>query len=536
MSFPRAPVLSLVLAGAMAAAAPGAGASKRITGKLSKPGYTVIALAPNGKAKSVRTTRGKFRVRAPARHVTLHLRASKGKYAGPIVLASRRSGRRAIVGVEAGTRLGRIAVRRSHARVLRKLGSRLVTGQYARARKGVPIGVRAFGRVRSRRTRGGVPGDRDIDGIPNPLDIDDDGDRVLDNLDRSGRGSARQSGQNEFNFEFNLGGDMSQTLNANATGVDVDDADAFLRDYSHFVIERLPGDSAELDCGRPQQRTDPALGGLRYCTRGGTGRLIKPPEPGTAPDPEPFPECCDDDGDGFGTLGRGILLPRATSSEIGTGDVLIQRVTTDGAETHFASTLQYVFATAPALVSYSDTAGNCAKVSGTAGDCTTEFSYPVPASGPGTRANPFPVTAGQNGDVVVRLTFWRPQRLPIGLEPGPWTDVGGLLYGADFGERGRPCPQRAYSTGDDLLTPDPQAQGGGEDNAGGYRDLAPDQPTNPADTFTYRLNLSECLTAKSTNPGTETPWTRGVVKGLTAGGTDLFSSTSQDIHFERREG
>lgn len=116
----------------------------------------------------------------------MHLRAPNGRYAGPIVVGSRKRGRRAIVGVRAGAKLGRIKVRRGYARVRRKLPKRwVVATRVARARKGVPIGAGAFGRVRSRLSRGAPSDDRDLDGIPDKLDIDDDGDLILDGVERS---------------------------------------------------------------------------------------------------------------------------------------------------------------------------------------------------------------------------------------------------------------------------------------------------------------------------------------------------------------
>ncbi len=57
-----------------------------ITGKLSRPGYTVIALADNGQAVTDQATNGAFKLKPPASEVTLHLRAPDGTYAGPIVL------------------------------------------------------------------------------------------------------------------------------------------------------------------------------------------------------------------------------------------------------------------------------------------------------------------------------------------------------------------------------------------------------------------------------------------------------------------
>jgi hypothetical protein len=81
-----------------------------ISGTLSRPGYTVIALASNGKATSVRASHGSFSLRPPAASVTLQLRGADGIYAGPVVIGSDQKGVRAIVGVRAGARLGKITV------------------------------------------------------------------------------------------------------------------------------------------------------------------------------------------------------------------------------------------------------------------------------------------------------------------------------------------------------------------------------------------------------------------------------------------
>src|SRR5207247_2254940 len=154
-------------------------------------GYTVIALAASGKATSVVAKRGKFRLRPPAKRLTLQLRAKNGVYAGPIVVGRAKKGKRAIVGVRAGAKLGKVTVKRrkGYARLKGKLPKRFLDAKrQARAKKGVPIGAGRFGRVRSRHAHGGAPGDSDLDGIPDPLDVDDDGDLILDNLDHSPTG------------------------------------------------------------------------------------------------------------------------------------------------------------------------------------------------------------------------------------------------------------------------------------------------------------------------------------------------------------
>ena len=125
---------------------------------------------------------------------------------------------------------------------------------------------------------------------------------------------------------------MHETANVNAAGLTVTQSDALLVRRANLVFDVLPGDSSELDCGSPQARSDSTLGGLSYCTLGGTGMKVAP---GTQTGGSAFPACCDADGDGFGTLTRPtLLMPGATSDRIGSGDVMIQRVRRDGVETH----------------------------------------------------------------------------------------------------------------------------------------------------------------------------------------------------------
>ena len=506
-------------------------APKPITGKLTKPGYTVIALSADGRATSVVAKRGSFRLRPRGRTLTLHLRAANGTYAGPVVI--RGGGSRVILGVKAGAPLGTIAVRSGYARLTRRLASRWVDRtRMARARRSVPIGAGVFGRVRSKPPRSPVAGDRDRDGIPDALDIDDDGDLTLDDFELSRTRAARRSGvfiDEEFAIFAGLDAQLTQTVNANATPATTAQADALLAGSGSLKVGFVRGDSAELDCGRPQSRADPSVGGLAYCSPGGTGRLLVAGsvDPSTFP---AFPDCCDPDGDGFGTLQpleakttTMVLRHGATTAQIGTGDLLIERVTTGGVETQLTTTVQYVFATVPALVSYNDRQGNAATI-----------SYPVADGAPGTvPGNGLPVTAGPNGDVIVTLTFWRPQRRPIAGEaclgstpPCEWIDIGRLGYfaGSSEGE----CPQNAFSSRDPTLIKGPYTGDEPLDpSIGGFTDLAPDRPANPANTFTYSLNLTRCLAANSLtfNPG-ETQ-----VLGFTGGTT---GAASQAVHFMRR--
>ena len=515
-------LVTLVL---LATSTPAAAAPKSITGKLTKPGYTVVALAATGKAGVARASRGRFKLRPPAKRVTLHLRAPNGKYAGPIVIGRNKRGRRATLGVKAGARLGRIKVRRGYAKLSKRLAKKWVdTKHRARARKGVPIGARNVGRVRSRPLRSAVLGDPDLDGIPDPLDIDDDGDLILDYSDRPSGARAAQEAPPPQTFgvlsKLELG--LGHTRNANprsSTGGPAfgdGEINTALKSFGGLIFGPAGGPGpglSELDCaGDPN--ADPPRPGLTYCSNpNSTGSAYlpgPPPPPGVPRSTAPFPGdpggVFDSDGDGFGTIapftGLPNLLHGATIADIRTDDQLIElKNDANGAETGdaFTTTLQYVFATVPALDSYDDDGP------GRTGPKTLSYPYP-----PGL-ANELPVAPCPTGalppcvegDVVLTLTFWRPQRRRIDNDPpigsgdsANWTDVGGEVgYGAGAG--GGPCPQEAFSNPrsepiDGLLIPAP-APPPGIRAVAAFRDQAPDRPANPNNKLTYTLNLTQCL-------------------------------------------
>lgn len=531
---------ALLAAGGTAGAAP-----KRITGKLSERGYTVIALPAHGPATLDRAKGGDFSLRAPAESVTLHLRAKDGTYAGPVVVDRKHEGERAIVGVKAGAELGRIEVdtRKGYAKAKRRLPKDSIAPELeGRAKHGVPIGAAVFGRVRSKRTHGGVPGDRDLDAIPGALDISDDGDLVLDNFERSKEARAAQAegpGAPIY-LESHMALFLQETVNANAAALTVGDIDKTLVSHGGITLDGPAGYEAELDCGGLPDPNNPNgwIGGLTYCTRGGTGRWAT----------QPFPECCDPDRDGLGALGSapgalpgGFNLQHgATTAQIRTGDVLIERVTkgvtgADFPPGDYSGTLQFVFAAVPALVSYSDTAGNSATVSYPVAAPGADCSPPGCPGGPGTEGNGFPVSAPPGKDIKVTLTFWRPQRTPIPPETAEWMDIGGLAYRVTFpegnttGSPGGSCPERAFTAPGSELTPTTDPDGGGV-----LADSAPDRAADPQNTFAYTVNLTECLRdpqgfGASTEPLT---WKPGQERALHFEGSNLLDSSTQIVYFK----
>ncbi len=320
---------------ALALAAPGSATAKpaKITGKLSAPGYTVIALAANGKATTDRAPQGKFKLRPPTKKFTLHLRAKDGRYGGPITIGKKKQGKKAIVGVNAGAKLGKIEVKsaKGYAKTTKEPAKKWIdTERTARAKRGIPIGAGKAGLVRSKKTKGGIPGDLDVDGIPDPLDIDDDGDLILDDYDRPPKNQKRARGERargarssrvvskspdggpvDFQLVTSLGGvGVRDGWAVNVNGVNGGSTDEEIAAQNQrlgaldVLWSGLDRKSGELNCGA-----------LVYCSAGGTGRWmpsnIDPSDPRESSSPlfdyvdsegVTRPGCCDADDDGLASL------------------------------------------------------------------------------------------------------------------------------------------------------------------------------------------------------------------------------------------
>jgi hypothetical protein len=496
---------TIVPAGAGAAAAP-------ITGKFSKGGYTVIALAPGGTAKTA-AAKPAFRVTPPAKVVTLHLRDMKGGYAGPVVVGG--TARKAIVGLRAGAELGKVKVKDGYA-VARAATADLVKTLTARARSGKPIGAGIGGRVRAKASgRNGLGRDFDRDGLPAAFDVDDDGDLVFDNVDLASSTTRRSAttsvqGLATYNARWVMNGGLAVSYLADASGytrgaagytVNQNAAGSFaangefekLRDllmiHRGAIIMPLLDQPSELDCG-----------GLTYCRPRGTGAFITRQQK--------FPDDFDGDSDGRGLMtavpsfaegqdGLGLaqsadpkalfgLAPNAARAAINannTTDTYLARPVSDNT-IGYPITLRTVYGTLPALQSWGDPARN------------VTINYPVPQGSEGSENNAYAIQQNANGEYVLRLTIWRPQREAIeGSGEGTgWIDLGGLTYTvvgktAEQNRRLFKCPGTSYTTSDGNLSVTP----------GGLLDRALDKAVNRANTLTFSVNLSQCLGSSGIN-------------------------------------
>ena len=193
-------------------------------------------------------------------------------------------GRESSSASRAGAKLGTLRVGRGVARTAKALPATLARrDRMGRRVRGVPRGAGRLGLVRGPAIGHAGPGrDQDRDGIPGAFDVDDNGNLVLDNVDRRRRGRARAAqagapgarGASSFAVFSNFHFDLSETLNANAGGVtDAQIDDAMTRAGSFVgLVFQVPDGGVQLDCGA-----------LSYCSAGGTGRTAEP-----HPDGAPF--------------------------------------------------------------------------------------------------------------------------------------------------------------------------------------------------------------------------------------------------------
>ena len=300
---------------------------------------------------------------------------------------------------------------------------------------------------------------------------------------------------------------MDETLNNDAAGLTQAGVDATLQANLNLKLLNVPAVSlVELNCN-----------GLSFCSPGGSGQaqLEALPFNGLKPSTVAFPSGSLDPATGFGELvGSAVpngllggtqggghefsLNPNATSSQIGSGDVITELVTNGATTTPLPTTIDFVFNTVPAITSYSDSAGD----SGT-------ISYPD-TSKLGTRANPLKLAAGPNGDVVMTLTLYRPQRqgIPGAGEPA-FMDIGHLWYAVDHATAPAPgsgtvtsatSPQCATSSYSNLSSTLTSGSGTGgfvaAPGAGMLVDSASDQPASSANTISFSVDLSQCLAGK----------------------------------------
>jgi len=468
---------------------------KPLSGEFQKQlpaGSTLLAIGSNGRASVAVFTGKKFRVTPPTASARLYI-LKGNKVTGQVALSKckNKKGSKAInikscekeqvyTSFKAGKKLGTISSVGS-AFVIRSasLGSVIVTDKAA-AKDFAPLGVAKLG------LGGGSPttkaefvsaadagADSDLDGLVNALDIDDNGNGIIDNYDSS---SSTPAAGDSFKVFSNLKLELSESLNLHATGsLSTAAIDAALQAVQTLAIQvaGATGETTELDCGT-----------LGYCSAGGTGLSNNQPFPGAAGG------TFDPDSDGFGTITRGAtndfqLQTKATSTAIGAGDAMIERITAaDGTERQIPGVLNFVFNSTPALKTIA--------VNGGAEQTIDYTSTPRL----GSRQNC--IQAPATGDVILAITGWRPQRAGVAAAgEGAFVDIGKSLVTIDIPNgpvvSGSPssgtngpgnCASAAYSVpSDPNLTV----------STNGLQDAKADTAAVTTNTYSFTVNVSSCL-------------------------------------------
>jgi len=510
----KRPLLALVALVATAfAAAPATAATVSGTLKSGK-GYTIVVVQSNGKAKKLKvtSTKGTFSVTGVTLSgASLNLISSTGQYWGPVVLAGSGTKVYETIKGSGNLALGTVTLKTGYAvAVAPKTRYQTGAAYSVKAAKGKPVGASKLGRVKvgnGTSTLAGYNGpgkDADLDGIPGAFDIDDNGNLILDNVDRTGRAGKRLALVRAFGPALrdicptpdqpqpagctpptppSSGGGTSSATTASAptefklfsnfklTGATSINANiAAITDLNPLIAAAVPttvtlatqvigGATATLDC----------LGNA-YCASHTVGSATYPlvnfaaaTFTGTYLDLV------------TGSTGDAQISPGAAPADIGAGDAFIEMV---GASS-YPGTLNFVFNTAPALASYNVGSGVQTVSYDASGVAATGMS----------QAAPITLAAGATS---LTVTFWRPQREALSTETGTWTDIGGLTYRADtpnapLGSTKRSCVgaySAATSNGTAVAT---------TATSDGVLDPALDAQANVGNTISWTIDLATCF-------------------------------------------
>lgn len=460
---------------------------------------------------------GKFTIPKPKKGMTLHLVNTSGTYYGPIVAAKGAKAYAALNG-EGGklkailkSTFGAVNYTK-HAAIYTKGGAvsyNSTTGPKGAGKFGfVTTESVANNGISIKVAQEGV--DTDKDGIPDVLDIDDDGDLRLDVVDEVAHVNPPLAGESYSTLRL----DLVDSLNVNSGGLSDSLIDSLISEHLILKINLRDNSSgktisaANVDCGE-----------LSYCN-GSTGTATLRMSPGPLSEGDPWINY-DTDSDGLpnlyledesistipATIG---VKPRATRSQIRTGDSLFIKATFESGPPQTIPVLvPFIFNTGPALKSIDSGGG------------TTTITYPLSLGDTGTQVStPFVLSSSS-----VTMVFWRPQRSAIeGAETsGTYYDMGGLSYGVSLavGSSVYNCNSDEYSGLSSTLSV--------RDDANGtkiLRDSALDVEADTDKTLQYTIDIGACLSRQGVSTsGTD------VLLALEAA-TDKNDSTSQFIYMQ----
>ncbi len=469
-------------------------------------GLHVVVVQSNGTSKktTITSTKGTFKVvGATLAGASIQLVSKNGTYFGPVLLGGSGTKVYATIKGSGNLVLGTFKRKSGYAAALAPAGRYFTTAAYTVAAKsGKPVGAGKLGLVKvgnGKSTLKGYNGqgrDADLDGIPGAFDIDDNGNLIIDNVDRttrSGRslrrfspalravcptpdqpqpagctppGGAPSDGtpppvtDTEFKLFSNFKLTDATSINVSIPGITGIDAliDAAVPTTVTLATQVIGATSSTLDC----------LGNT-YCAPHGAYPLVNSV---AASYTGAFLNLLK------GTTGDAQIMPGAARTDIGSGNAFLQ---IDGT-TSYPGVLNFVFNTAPALKSYNVGAGEQTLFYDASG---------VSASGM-TPSTPITTTAGATS---ITVTFWRPQRSALSSEAwfgsaNPWTDIGGLAYRADTPNAPTGSTKRSCTGGYSAGSANGVAVTAATD---GVVDPAIDTEASAANTISWTIDLATCF-------------------------------------------
>lgn len=462
-----------------------------IKGKLkgnAPSSYKVVAVAKDSRSTVANVSAsGAFRISAK-RGTTLQLVSTTGRYFGPIVAAKGSKAYATLTGT--GGNLGSIAVMSGgfgtvkYGMKNKKIFSNKPSIFYNKSTG--PRGAGKFGLVSAAVTSAqkdigtlaselGEDGDKD--GLPDLLDLDDDGDLLLDVNDEVTHQDADFSAASFSTLRL----DLVSSLDPSASGSTDSILDDFVKNnliLALFVRNHTGGaqtlSAVNIDCQS-----------LNYCKSGSGTATIRM-------DNGPLAEGAtwvtyDPDGDSLPNLqltnsseraAEIGIRPRATRSELRPGDTVFFKLATSTGNLTIPGIIPFYFVTAPTVTQYTDAAG----VSGT-------IIYPVSEGGAGTDSNPIQLQ-GTN----LSLTFRRPVRQNVeGAEAAGLIEMGGLQYGIEMSVQGSETGYRCATSEYSGLSSTLSAISGGS-SAQILKDSGSDAPTSASGgMLSFTVAVGTCL-------------------------------------------
>jgi len=528
MSRIRLLLLSLVVFAAM----PGSAFAATVSGTLpTTGGFQLIVLEANGRGTlAAPKPNGNFSLKVRTLNgASVQLVARNGRYFGPVLFGGSGSTVYGTIRGNGNLKLGRVAIRNGYGvAILPNKRTMRSAGYAVAAVNGRPIGAGNYGRVLVGGGSGPLKGfngpgrDADLDGIPGLFDVDDNGNLILDNVDRTDRkgkgrppkaGAARQviPGATEFRItsQYQLSG--TQTPNVGAIGTRAANGVAGALFPTAFALATgvIGGGTANLNC----------LGDV-YCL---VNSLGTPPVAYPQVNGAPVFETTD----GIVPIvnqpsGVASILPGATlrgPRQAAGGDAFLQQVGRAG----YPGILNFAIATSPALQSYAV---------GTAAPFTLAYQSDGTANHAMDQNNGNGRIQVSASSSRVTLTFWRPQRLALPGEPsaGGWVDIGGLVYSIDTapaptGGGTAGCAAGAYFDFETSSSADSPIQNPDGDRIG-MLDVAKDAPANSRNTLSMTVDLAQCYSWNSIPAGT--------LFRIGLRGTSLWGDTSERALYIRK--